>query len=81
MKTGSRFVNPLKINLPSKESVSQKDRDRFERVKQGYLYTLETRFNKEGSFVLDIVKPRPQESIVSKTTPITKVNDGNTPGS
>ena len=81
MKTGSRFVNPLKINLPSKEGVAQKDRYQFEKVKQGYLYTLERRFNKEGCFILDIVKPRPQESIVSKTTPIKKANDGNTPGS
>lgn len=81
MKTGSRFVNPQKISVPSKESVSEEDIDRFERVKQGYLYTLETRFNKEGYFVLDIKKPQSHESIVLKTTPITKVNDGNTPGS
>ncbi len=81
MKIGSRFVNPLKISLPSKKSVSPEDTDRYERVKQMHLYTLETRFKKKGFFVLDITKPETQESIVSKTTPIPEVNNGNAPNS
>lgn len=81
MKIGSRFVNPLTITLPSKKSVSPEQADLFERVKQRHLYTLETRFKKEGLFVLDKIKPDTQNSIVSKKTSNPEVKNGNTPNS
>lgn len=81
MKIGSRFVNPLKISLPSKKGVSPEDMERYELVTQMYLSILETRFKKEGFFVLDITQPEKRESMVSKTTPIPDVTNGNAPNS
>jgi murein DD-endopeptidase MepM/ murein hydrolase activator NlpD len=76
MKIGSRFINPLTLSLPSKEGISEKDMDEFERIKRTYLFTLEERFKKEGCYVVDIIQPKPSEVIISKTTQLIVENYG-----
>ncbi len=76
MKVGSRFINPLTISVPSKESVPEEDIERFENIKQNILSTFETRFNRQGCFVLDIIQPKSQKAIVSKTTQLPDTRNG-----
>lgn len=55
MKKNGRFMNPLTLQSPSLESVSQEDRDRFNAEKKMYLSLMHERFNdKKGCFLVDI---------------------------
>lgn len=81
MKIGSRFINPLTVSVPAKEGVSKNDIEQFESIKQAYLSSIETRFNQNGCFVLEIIQPQPQKAIISKTTLLPEIDNGHTPSS
>jgi murein DD-endopeptidase MepM/ murein hydrolase activator NlpD len=58
MRIGSRFVNPLTVNLPSREAVGENERARFEAAKQECCSILGQRFSaRQGSFLVDIRRP------------------------
>jgi murein DD-endopeptidase MepM/ murein hydrolase activator NlpD len=75
MRMGARFVNPLTVRLPSKKSVDEDDRARFEEVKRTNLLLLDARFASDGCFVLDMnTLPSPDSalthiSIIAEATP------------
>jgi len=55
MKRGSEFVNPLKISMPSKESIESEKKFSFDLVKNSYLLAFDSRLPEQtGNFVLDI---------------------------
>jgi murein DD-endopeptidase MepM/ murein hydrolase activator NlpD len=55
MKRGSGFVNPLKISMPSKESIETEKKSSFDLVKNSYLLSFDSRLPEQtGNFVLDI---------------------------
>lgn len=57
MKRAGEFVNPMTVNLPSKEGISIEDRPRFECVLHEYRSVLEWRFEDSGCFLVDVIEP------------------------
>ncbi len=57
MKKGRQFVNPLTINLPSKQGVDDADMALFGAIRHAHLTVLQTRARAEGFQVFDIQQP------------------------
>lgn len=57
MKVGSRFVNPMTVSVPSRAGVGLEELPRFAAVRHALLFALESRFQEDGYYVLDVVNP------------------------
>lgn len=80
MKRNGRFVNPLKISVPSKEGVSKEELPRFEQIREECLLTFDKRFpSRHGYWVLNIDYPS-SDSTTTRTLAIAKA-DGDGAGS
>jgi murein DD-endopeptidase MepM/ murein hydrolase activator NlpD len=58
MRRHGSFINPLTVQLPSKEAVPPEAMDRFTARKNACLFLLETRFVEDGQYTVDIIHPR-----------------------
>lgn len=69
MKRGSAFINPLAIQLPSKQSVSAQDAERFAMVRNNLLLTLDTRLSAhhQGCWVLHVEQPSEEPPSAQRT--------------
>lgn len=80
MKVNGRNVNPLTVELPSGDAVSDTDRERFERSRDVCMMTLGGRFvARTGSWVVEVRQDAAQ-SRAEVTTAKAKVDDGNAAG-
>ncbi len=78
MKVGGRFVNSMKISLPSKEGVPALAMERFIKTKYGFISAMESALcGREGCFIIDVMQPEKQKRAISFISEETVTDHGN----
>jgi murein DD-endopeptidase MepM/ murein hydrolase activator NlpD len=67
MKKGQQFVNPNTISLPSKESITDAQRNEFEKIKTTSMIAFDKRFTEQvGLQILEIKTPETTDVVASQ---------------